>query len=108
MVTQASSREVNAAELALFADAASASAECFVPGGPTIPGGKPVSAVPGLTPRSPSIFVGPVFVTAWPPRTEKLAAAPRVGELAAGGLASTSNEITASASDSTRTIETNT
>jgi hypothetical protein len=30
---------------------------------PTMPGGKPVMEVPGLTPRSPLKTVSPVFVT---------------------------------------------
>ena len=42
----------------------------------TSPGGNPVIAVPGLTPRSPLITDGPVFVTVWPPRTPKLSAVP--------------------------------
>jgi hypothetical protein len=43
----------------------------------TMPGGNPVTAVPGLTPRSPSIVLGPVLVTVLPARTAKLAAVPR-------------------------------
>jgi hypothetical protein len=35
----------------------------------TVPGGNPVTAVPGLTPRSPLITLGPVFVTVVPART---------------------------------------
>src|SRR6185436_2222122 len=42
----------------------------------TIPGGKPVTALPGLTPRSPATMLGPVLVTVEPPRTPKLAAVP--------------------------------
>jgi hypothetical protein len=38
----------------------------------TIPGGKPVTALPGLTPRLPFTIVGvAVFVTVEPPRTVK-------------------------------------
>ena len=43
----------------------------------TIPGGKPVTAEPGLTPRSPVMVVDPVLVTVWPARTAKFAAVPR-------------------------------
>jgi hypothetical protein len=32
----------------------------------TIPGGNPVTEVPGLNPKSPSTMVGPVFVTVDP------------------------------------------
>jgi hypothetical protein len=46
----------------------------------TRPGGKPVIAVPGLTPRSPTISVGPVLVTVEAPKTAKLSAVPRVWE----------------------------
>ncbi len=45
----------------------------------TVPGGKPVIAVPGLTPRSPVSVVGPVLVTVEPPSTAKLSAVPREG-----------------------------
>jgi hypothetical protein len=45
----------------------------------TVPGGKPVIALPGHTPRSPVTTVKPVFVTVEPPRTAKLVAVPRVG-----------------------------
>ena len=48
----------------------------------TIPGGKPATAVPGLTPRSPLTTVGPVLVTVEPPRTAKLPAAPSGGATA--------------------------
>src|SRR5205807_6212713 len=43
----------------------------------TTPGGNPVTAVPGLTPRSPVTIVAPVLVTVEPARTAKLAADPR-------------------------------
>jgi hypothetical protein len=43
----------------------------------TMPGGKPVTAVPGLTPRSPLTMVGPVLVTVVPARTPKVPAVPR-------------------------------
>ena len=45
----------------------------------TRPGGKPVTAVPGLTPRSPVMTLGPVFVTVEAPSTAKLWAAPSDG-----------------------------
>ena len=38
----------------------------------------PVIAVPGLTPRSPTRVVGPVFVTVEAPKTAKFAAVPRI------------------------------
>lgn len=44
-----------------------------------MPGGKPVTAVPGATPKSPVTTVGPVFVTVEAPRTAKLCAVPSVG-----------------------------
>ncbi len=53
---------------------ASASAEWITPF--TVPGGKPVTEVPGLTPTFPVMVLGPVFVTDWPPRTAKLSASP--------------------------------
>src|ERR1700729_2902831 len=53
---------------------ATASAEWVAPF--TRPGGKPLIAVPGLTPRSPVTVVGPVLVTDWPPRTAKLSTVP--------------------------------
>src|SRR4029077_18401468 len=43
----------------------------------TVPGGNPVTAVPGLSPRSPVTVVAPVLVTVEPARTAKLAADPR-------------------------------
>ena len=48
---------------------------CTVP--LTMPGGKPVIAVPGLTPRSPLSRLGPVLVTVLPASTAKLPAVPR-------------------------------
>jgi len=53
----------------------------------TIPGGKPVTALPGETPRSPLILLTPVLVTVEPARTAKLAAVPSDGALACNGLA---------------------
>src|ERR1700683_3178686 len=45
----------------------------------TVPGGKPVMAVPGLTPTFPPwTTVGPALVTGVPARTAKLAAEPSV------------------------------
>jgi hypothetical protein len=43
----------------------------------TSPGGKPVIASPGLTPRLPVTSVAPVLVTVEPARTAKLCAVPR-------------------------------
>jgi len=37
----------------------------------TLPGGKPVTAVPGLTPKSPVMTVGPVLVTVEAPKNRK-------------------------------------
>ena len=42
----------------------------------TTPGGNPVTAVPGLTPRSPEIIEGPVLVTVVPANTAKDVAVP--------------------------------
>jgi hypothetical protein len=58
-----------------WAPAATASAECTAPF--TMPGGNPVIAVPGLTPRSPLTMLGPVLVTVDPASTAKLPAVPR-------------------------------
>src|SRR3972149_3257200 len=55
--------------------AAVGSAAWIVP--TTLPGGNPVTALPGLTPRSPVTVVAPVLVTVAPARTAKLAADPR-------------------------------
>src|SRR6185312_6200181 len=55
--------------------AATASAEWMVPL-LTTPGGKPVTAVPGLTPRSPEIIEGPVFVIVVPASTANEVAVP--------------------------------
>src|SRR5216684_6255685 len=54
----------------------------------TAPGRNPVIVLPGLTPRLPVTIVAPELVTADPPRTAKLAAAPSDG--GAGGRARTS------------------
>src|SRR5688572_10761918 len=43
----------------------------------TVPGGNPVTAVPGLSPRSPLTVVAPVLVTVEPARTANVVAAPR-------------------------------
>src|SRR6185503_5170136 len=42
----------------------------------TMPGGNPVTAVPGLSPRSPLTMLKPVLVTVEPPRTANVAADP--------------------------------
>jgi hypothetical protein len=59
-----------------WACSATASAACCVPL-ITFPGGKPVIAVPGLTPRSPEMVEGPVLVTVVPANTAKDAAVPK-------------------------------
>ena len=71
----------------LCACKATASAAWIVAGGTTIPGGKPVTALPGLTPRSPVTMVGPVLVTVEPPKTAKLVATPSPGAVASRGRA---------------------
>jgi hypothetical protein len=43
-----------------------------------IPGGNPVIEVPGETPKSPLMMLGPVLVTSEAPRTAKAAAVPRL------------------------------
>src|SRR5579863_6446598 len=50
------------------------------------PGGKPVIALPGEIPTSPTILVGPVFVTVEPARTAKRAALRRSTEAVAGTI----------------------
>ncbi len=49
----------------------------------TVPGGNPVIAVPGATPRSPLRMLGPVFVTVEPARTTNESAVPRLIAVAA-------------------------
>jgi hypothetical protein len=46
------------------------------------PGGNPVTAVPGLTPRSPVMTVLPVLVTVLLARTAKVVAVPSAGAVA--------------------------
>src|SRR5450432_1413716 len=53
----------------------------------TVPGGNPVTEEPGLTPRSPVITVGPVFVTVEAPSTAKFPAVPSGGAWAEAGAA---------------------
>src|SRR5580658_461765 len=48
----------------------------------TSPGEKPVTALPGLTPRSPVMTLEPVLVTVEAPSTAKLCAQPSDGEVA--------------------------
>src|ERR1041385_8845320 len=43
------------------------------------PGGKPVTEMPGLNPRSPVMLLGPALVTVEAPRTANTPAAPRFG-----------------------------
>src|SRR5215210_1717193 len=43
----------------------------------TVPGGNPVTAAPGLTPKSPVMTLAPVLVTVDPPRTANGCAVPR-------------------------------
>ncbi len=81
-----------------WAPAATASAAWITPL-LTIPGGKPVTAVPGLTPTSPLMTEGPVLVTVDPARTAKLSAVPRptVGSAAAAGPTPTTVIVSATA-----------
>ena len=48
-----------------------------------VPGGKPVTAVPGLRPKSPLITLGPVLVIVEPAKIAKLSAVPRSTVVAA-------------------------
>jgi hypothetical protein len=66
---------LNAVVKSIWACAATASVMCWVPF--TMPGGNPVTEVPGLRPRSPLMTVRPVLVTVVPARTPKLPAVPR-------------------------------
>src|SRR5277367_2725011 len=51
---------------------------CMTAGGVRVPGGKPVTELPGLSPRFPPVMmVGPVLVTVDPARTSKFAADPK-------------------------------
>jgi hypothetical protein len=68
----------------------------------TIPGGNPVTAVPGLTPRSPPMKVAPVFVTVVPARTPKLLAVPRFTVATAAPATDCVAMMTAAAVASTR------
>src|SRR5688572_1042559 len=53
----------------------------------TVPGGNPVTAVPGLSPRSPLTLVAPVLVTVEPARTANVLAAPRATGACPAGVA---------------------
>ncbi|MEJ7699213.1 MAG: hypothetical protein WKF71_06145 [Pyrinomonadaceae bacterium] len=50
----------------------------------TTPGGKPVTAVPGLTPKFPFTVLRPVLVTVVAANTPKVEAVPRLGATASG------------------------
>jgi hypothetical protein len=65
-----------AAVKSTWAKPAGPSAACIAPP-MTCPGGNPVTAVPGLTPRSPFSVVGPVLVAVEAAKTVKLPAEPR-------------------------------
>src|ERR1051325_8065766 len=66
--------------------AAAASARCIVP--LTVPGGNPVTAVPGLNPRSPFTVEAPVLVTVEAARPASVLAHPRtIGAWLAGEAA---------------------
>src|SRR5439155_779056 len=53
----------------------------------TLPGGNPVTAVPGLSPRSPLTVVAPVLLTVEPARTANVLAAPRATGACPAGVA---------------------
>src|SRR5438093_4553128 len=53
----------------------------------TVPGGNPVTAVPGFSPRSPLTLVAPVLVTVEPARTANVLAAPRATGACPAGVA---------------------
>src|SRR2546428_6448149 len=53
----------------------------------TVRGGNPVTAVPGLSPRSPLTVVAPVLVTVEPARTANVLAAPRATGACPAGVA---------------------
>jgi hypothetical protein len=59
----------------IWACAATASVMCWTPF--TMPGGNPVTELPGLRPRFPLMTVRPALVTVVPARTPKLLAVPR-------------------------------
>lgn len=51
---------------------------CITAGATSVPGGNPVTALPGLSPTFPPvIMVGPVLVTVEPARITKFAADPK-------------------------------
>jgi hypothetical protein len=81
LASQVLAREVRRGRLRGRLVAATASATCWVP--TRVPGGNPVTDVPGLSPRSPVMTEAPVFVIVLPARTAKPAAVPRLGALAA-------------------------
>jgi hypothetical protein len=56
------------------------------PGPPVQGAGNPVHEVPGLTPKSPVIIVGPVLVTVEAPRTAKVCAEPNGGAVCAQAM----------------------
>src|SRR5579872_5385978 len=72
-------RERYAAAASVIASVADESVTCVAP--LTVPGGKPVTELPGLRPRFPVMTVLPVLVTVVEPNTAKLLDAPRLAEL---------------------------
>ncbi len=71
----------------------------------TMTGVRPVIEVPGDTPTSPVMVVGPVLVTDWPPNTAKLSAAPSGTATPIACALLGTNAIPAAASDSIRAPE---
>src|SRR5450759_239736 len=69
---------------AVWAEVAAASAMCR---NPDVPGGNPVTLLPGATPSSPVIQLGPAFVIVVPARTAKVPAIPSPGSVAASAVA---------------------
>jgi hypothetical protein len=62
-----------------------------------MPGGKPTTAVPGETPRSPVTFVGPVFVIVVAATAAKFAAESSGGVVAAAWAAGTAAAVSTTA-----------
>jgi len=68
----------------------------------TVPGGKPVTAVPGLTPKSPETIEFPLFVTVLPANTAKDVAFPKsTGGWAAWALSGSATSSPTAATDAT-------
>src|SRR6202011_1538016 len=73
-------RSLYAVTREFLAPSATASVLCWLV---ALPGGNPVTAVPGLNPRAPWMTVEPAFVIVLPARTAELVAVPKRGWVAA-------------------------